>query len=578
MACGTGKSYVAAWAVQAAKAKSVLVLVPSLSLVRQLKESFDQVKVPGSIIAVCSDKTVAGSDAVYVSSEEVGCTVTTDPAVVRAHLKQRGSRIVFCTYQSAPLLQGLKFDFGVFDEAHKTAGRGDKSFGFALYDENVTITKRLFLTATPRVVRFPVDKEDTEEVVSMDDPQVYGPKFFSLSFRKAVEKKIITGYRLIISTVKESVEVYNHPALQVALQSAMTERGIKKVFAFFRTVSEAQAFGKDRSGLDPDVQVLHVNGGMSTAERKGVITQFEKAPRAILTNARCLTEGVDVPVVDMVVFAQAKRSTIDIVQAAGRAMRNSPGKNLGYIFLPVWRDDAKGETFEDATMREGFKPLHDTLRALAEQDALLEDVLENIRTGKGSTDGGGGGVGMGEGGIIEYDDPVDVEALRRAVEHAIVEHRRPDGYWTESRIRSAAAGCASRSEFIRKFSAAYLAAVSLGIYEELIPSKSPRWDVSELFRLAKRFSSKGRSALKKYDYGAYQAIIASKHRDEILAHIPLKVKTAARKKWTNDKLLAEARKFEMAVDFRRANYAAYVACYKRDLLWTVFTKRNKRSA
>lgn len=459
LACGTGKSLLAAWAVKASKARTVLVLVPSLALVRQVRESFLQVFPRLASIAVCSDKTVAGRDAVSIDPSEVGGLVTTDVSHVRAHLKQRGQRVVFCTYQSASLLAGFKFDFAIFDEAHKTAGRIDKAFGFALDDKNVAIKKRLFLTATPRVVRLPVDTEETEDVASMDDPQVYGSRFYSLPFREAVEEKIICGYRLIISEINEDVDTEHHAALQVAIQKSMDDRGIKKVFAFFRTVEQAQTFVNDPAGFDPSVTVLHVNGGMSTGERKLVISQFEKAERAVLTNARCLTEGVDVPAVDMVVFAQAKRSTIDIVQAAGRAMRNSPGKNLGFIFLPVWRNAAAEETFEVASEREGFKPVLDVLRALSDQDALLEAVLEDIRKG------GGGGRGGGEK-IIVYEGP-DLEALRRAVTHAVVEQQRSMWYWTKERCTSVLKGL-TRSQAQSQFIGAYTSALRNGWLDEIL--------------------------------------------------------------------------------------------------------------
>lgn len=465
MACGTGKSYVAAWAVQQFKARTALVLVPSLSLVRQLKASFEEIlsAKTWSPIAVCSDKTVAGRDEVMVDPRDLGCTVTTDPILVRTHLKQRGMRVVFCTYQSAPLLKGFKFDLGIFDEAHKTAGRSDKSFGFALHDANIGIGKRLFFTATPRMVRLPVDSDETDEVASMDDPQVYGPRFYDLPFREAVDQKIICDYKLVVSTVEEDVDTEHHTALQVSLQKSMDARGIKKVFVFNRSVDASRLFASDTEGFDASVQVFHVDGGMSTEERSKIIAAFKKAERAVLTNARCLTEGVDVPAVDMVVFAHAKRSTIDIVQAAGRAMRNSPGKEKGYIFIPVWQDTANSETFEDAARREGFKPLLDVLNALTDQDTLLEAVVEDLKTGGGGKRPREGGDGVD---IIDYEGP-DIEELRKAVSHAIVEQKRPVGYWSFERCKKIALGFSERNRLRAEAPAAYDAMVHNGWLTEL---------------------------------------------------------------------------------------------------------------
>lgn len=562
MACGTGKSYVAAWTVQAHAANSVLVLVPSLALVRQLKDSFEKVfSYPA--VAVCSDRTIAANDDVKVSEAELGCRVTTDANVVKEHLAQPGKRLVYCTYQSAPKLKGFKFDLGIFDEAHKTAGWQHKSFGFPLHDKNIRIKHRVFFTATPRVSR-----ATNDEVASMDDVKVYGPKVYELPFRKAVKRGLICDYRLVISEINEDVDTQHHAALQVAIQKAMDARGIKKVFAFFRTVDQARVFATDTAGFDPSVTVLHVNGAMSTEERNGVIAQFEKADRAVLTNARCLTEGVDVPAVDMVVFAQAKRSTIDIVQAAGRAMRNSPGKERGYIFLPVWRNAAAGETFDTAVSREGFKPVLDTLRALASQDALLESLLDVAGVQSAPTRG------LAETSLIEYTASTApaIDALRRAVAHSVIARRVPAGYWTIDRIRVVAKKCKTRRDLQQRFPAAHAAARRWGVLDDLIPLAVRRWTRKELIEIARKYSSAGRYRFKEENYGAYQAALTSEYRDEIFAMIPSKVGNRIRRKWTTDELLTEARKYSRAVDLRTGNYSVYVACYRRDLLWTVFEK------
>lgn len=570
MACGTGKSLLAAWAVKASKARTVLVLVPSLALVRQVRESFLQVFPKLASVAVCSDKTVAGRDAVSIDPSEVGCLVTTSAVIVRTHLKLGGQRVVFCTYQSASLLAGFKFDFAIFDEAHKTAGRLDKSFGFALDNKNIAIKKRLFLTATPRVVRLPVDTEETEDVASMDDPQVYGNRLYSLPFRTAVEEKIICGYRLIISEINEDVDTEHHAALQVAIQKSMDERGVKKVFAFFRTVGQAQTFADDTAGFDPSVTVLHVNGGMSTEERKTIVSQFEKAERAVLTNARCLTEGVDVPAVDMVVFAQAKRSTIDIVQAAGRAMRNSPGKQLGYIFLPVWRNVVTEETFEAAAARESFKPVLDVLQAMSDQDALLEDVLEDIRKG-----GGGGGGGGGKGPVIVYEGP-DLEALRRAVTHAVVEQKRPIGYWTDARMDAAAKECNSPNEFKNKYPTAYVRLCTEGKLAEFTAhfKRKKLWNKDQCAVAARQVSTW--TELSQRFSGAYKMIHREHWENDLCSHFEKFVPLP--KKWTMAAVSAEAAKHADRAELARKCKTAYNAALKFGMLDSLYPPRPSRSS
>jgi predicted helicase len=161
MACATGKTLVSLWLAERRKAKRILVLVPSLALVRQtlhewLKETeWEQPR----FIAVCSDPTVTQGmeDALIVHQRDLDFPVTTDVGEVRKFLVAPGDgvQIVFSTYQSAHVVgeacRGMNaFDLGIFDEAHKTAGREGAKFGFALDDRHVQIAKRAFLTATPR--------------------------------------------------------------------------------------------------------------------------------------------------------------------------------------------------------------------------------------------------------------------------------------------------------------------------------------------------------------------------------------------------------------------------------------------
>jgi predicted helicase len=161
MACGTGKSLVSLWAAERFAGKMVLVLVPSLALVRQLlhewlrETSWEQF----SFMCVCSDPTVTkGADDLVVHQSDLDFPVTTNNAVVHAYLSKSfpGTRIVFSTYQSAQVVadgmpldadgQRLPFDLGIFDEAHKTASRDGTRFSFALEDRNLPIRKRLFVS------------------------------------------------------------------------------------------------------------------------------------------------------------------------------------------------------------------------------------------------------------------------------------------------------------------------------------------------------------------------------------------------------------------------------------------------
>lgn len=197
MACGTGKTLIALWATERLAPKSVLVLLPSLSLVQQTLAEWSRHNSWGerfSFICVCSDKTVISDDHIVLDDMDVDFAVSKNPSDVRRFLETPSSnvRVVFATYQSLRIVSegtiGLDpFSIGIFDEAHKTTGPRASLFNQALFDENIRIAKRLFLTATPR--HYQIDKKDKDgglRVVSMDDERVYGSRAYTLTFGEAV--------------------------------------------------------------------------------------------------------------------------------------------------------------------------------------------------------------------------------------------------------------------------------------------------------------------------------------------------------------------------------------------------------
>jgi hypothetical protein len=122
---------------------------------------------------------------------------------------------------------------------------------------------------------------------------------------------------------------------------------------------------------------------MLTARREREMRDFRAAARAVMSNARCLTEGVDVPAVDMVAFLSPRRSRVDIVQATGRAMRRSPGKTTGYVLVPLFVEQAANESVESAVSRSDFDEIWDVLHSLQEQDDVLAELIRNMGEQKG---------------------------------------------------------------------------------------------------------------------------------------------------------------------------------------------------
>jgi superfamily II DNA or RNA helicase len=419
MACGTGKTLVALWAVEQAKPKTVLVLLPSLSLVQQTVREWGKHHGWGSrfsFICVCSDATVAKDvDVLELDTSDVGFRVDTDPATVNRFLATSDDavRVVFSTYQSSDVVaEGVKglpaFDIAVFDEAHKTTGLAGGQFSRALSDDHIPISKRLFFTATPRHIdiRSKRDKDGEYKVQSMDDPAFYGPRAHTLSFKAATDREVICPYKVVISLVdKDLVDDFARKngitlvdgdevgvrwvSNLVALQQAIEQTGATKVITFHSRVKLADEFASDSPRgigrfLD-GFEVRHVNGKQRSSDRAELIKSFAESAKGIITNARCLTEGVDIPAVDMVAFIDPRQSRVDIAQAVGRAMRKPRGatkKTVGYVFVPLFLG-SEGESIDDAIKSERFDAVADVLNALQEHDEELVDLIREARQARG---------------------------------------------------------------------------------------------------------------------------------------------------------------------------------------------------
>lgn len=415
MACGSGKTVLALRFAERLGCRRVLILLPSLGLLAQTLQEWLRLMQWQNprYLCVCSDASVERAvDAFSPDLGQLGFAVTTDANTVREFMSLESGEVqlVFSTYQSAPVVAaGMTpedtFDLAVFDEAHKTAGLADHLFSFALSDERLRCQKRLFMTATPKqyVLR---DQQDLQLVCSMDSPELYGHLCYHLPFAEAVERDIICDYQVIIPvitsqrvhawTLHDSKSVLGGKTVAaetlahyIALQDAVKKQGIQKIVTFHSRVQHAKDFrgaGK-KIGAEflPGFQFFHINGKMPAERRELILQRFAKAPTAVLTNARCLTEGIDIPNVDLVAFLSPKHSRTDIVQAAGRAMRKAPGKERGYVLVPLYVELAQQESIEEAVLRLDYSDIWETLYALADHDALLANAIRVFSQKQGET-------------------------------------------------------------------------------------------------------------------------------------------------------------------------------------------------
>ncbi len=411
--CGAGKSLTGYWIAKELKAKSIIVAVPSLSLVKQTLEVYLRESVANndkvSWLCICSDEGIGKNDDVVIHTNEIGVPCVTDKVFIADWLKEnaKNKTIVFTTYQSGKTIADAckianhSFDVGIMDEAHKTVGEQDKLFSYLLFDKNIKIARRIFMTATER--RY-AGSSDT--ILSMDDVNVYGETFAQLSFKEAIDTGILSDYRIITlfisnEEVKKLIEqnAYVKPtgkewdketeartlASLIALRKAMTEHPIHHAVTFHSSIKKAEAFEQSQSVFSAaypqfaDVKSFHVSGAMPTSVRGKIVDEFAATDKAIITNAKCLTEGVDVPNIDCVLFADPRKSTIDIVQALGRALRKKEGKEFGYVILPVFTEtDNQDEIIES----DEFKEILSTLRALASNDERIIEYFRDISKGR----------------------------------------------------------------------------------------------------------------------------------------------------------------------------------------------------
>jgi predicted helicase len=421
MACGTGKTFVCLWVKERLKAKKTLVLLPSLNLLSQtLNEWTFAARTKFEALCVCSDQTVNRRDedeAVSLVSE-LPFPVSSDPMEIVSFLKRNTDQVVFSTYQSSPLLAQAQrtkdvphFDLIIADEAHRVAGESGSVFGTVLDERMIKSEKRLFATATPRVYHRNLKKAAEEvgvEVVDMNDEKSFGKRFYTLTFGEAIQGGLLTDYRVLIvgvddERIKEWIEnrrlVITDTGLatdarslagQVGLLKAIKDWNLQRIISFHGRVKRAREFSEDviqvAEWLDQAhrlKQVLwadHVSGEMPTNARRQKLKRLKNVGSneiGLLSNARCLSEGVDVPSLDGVAFIDPRSSEIDIIQSVGRAIRLSEIKTLGTIVIPVFIQQT--DNAEEALRASEFKPIWDVLEALKSHDDRLSDELDQLR-------------------------------------------------------------------------------------------------------------------------------------------------------------------------------------------------------
>ena len=440
MACGAGKTFTALCIAEilAGARGRVLYLVPSISLFQQSMRAWaEQRKLDHRYVGICSD-TRAGRTDEDASLAELEIPVTTDPSRITDALRDTQKdtmTVVFCTYQSLPLVERAQdggapaFDLVLCDEAHRTTGvdrPGDRTSPFVLVHdpERIRAHRRLYMTATPRLytagAKSKAQRHDVE-IFSMDDPATYGPEFHRLPFSRAVEQGLLSDYKVVVLALSEEhvdgalqkhladddiSEINLDDATRIigcwkALQNPENRtkpegiRPLRRAIAFTNTIRSSKRLEKHWDSLVEQAvvqlpedegkaaircDVRHVDGATNALDRKKRIEWLKGASDGacrILSNARCLSEGIDVPALDAVLFMSPRNSQVDIVQAVGRVMRRDEGKACGYVVLPV-AVPAGVDPARALDDNERFAAVWGVLRALRSHDDRFDAEINQI--------------------------------------------------------------------------------------------------------------------------------------------------------------------------------------------------------
>jgi len=463
MACGTGKTFTSLKIAEqlAGAGKRVLFLVPSLALMSQsLTEWTQESSTPLHSFAVCSDSDVGKKrkkedDIVQTFTHELRYPATTDAARLATEMAKRHDAahmsVVFSTYHSIEVLHSAQQDHGladfdliICDEAHRTTGAtfdDDDESNFVKVHDNTFLhaAKRLYMTATPRIygeqAKASADKGNVT-LCSMDDPALFGPELYVITFSEAVKRGLLVDYKVIVLAVEEShvnrrlqamfkdeenqLKV-DDAAKIIGCWKALSKQGLaeglagddaamrravafcqvievskgakthkvssKNIAGMFQAVVEAYQATALEDEFEPDIAARltckadHVDGSMNASEKETKLAWLKAEPPEntchILSNVRCLSEGVDVPSLDAVLFLTPRNSQVDVVQSVGRVMRNAPGKNRGYVVLPVVIP-ADVEPHEALNDNKTYKVVWQVLQALRSHDDRFDAMVNKL--------------------------------------------------------------------------------------------------------------------------------------------------------------------------------------------------------
>ncbi|KUO15919.1 DEAD/DEAH box helicase [Streptomyces dysideae] len=433
-ATGTGKTLVSIRTADGLGARLVLFVVPTLDLAAQTALAWrrdghlEHMVIVSSLDTSGRDDLVAARVMSTTDPHALGALMS----VVGQGEDQIPALTVICTYDSLDKIEQTQrtgyavppFDLAVMDEAHRIAGRADKKWAIVNDAQRIRADSRLYMTATPRIFAAPelaesadvtrprrrttaADTDVDAFANSMDNEQVYGKKVFEYPLAQAVADGRAADYRIVVPTLTDADlrrrlnlptpggngdgegdgpdSALRTTALHLSVLRAMTEHGLKKVLVYFNLVSDARRFARELphtlrllARTDPDLvpditpELFFAHGEHTPAQRADTFAAFAAADCAILANSRLIAEGVDIPSVDAIAFADPTRSVIRCVQALGRALRLDVSGKTASLIVPVYvPPGADGENI----LGTPYEPVWAIACALASHDHRILERL-----------------------------------------------------------------------------------------------------------------------------------------------------------------------------------------------------------
>ncbi len=519
MACGTGKTFTSLKIAENETAGKglILFLVPSIALLSQaLREWYAEADEAINAICICSDPEVSrkkskNEDSDGFSVMDLALPASTNIKEIEQQFlynrKHKGLTVVFSTYQSIKVISDVQkqllknkktnaiFDLVICDEAHRTTGvtlSGEDESAFVKVHDNkyIQAKKRLYMTATPRLYN---DDSKTKAaqieavLCSMDDEKIYGKEIYRIGFGEAVEKDLLSDYKVLILSISEAdmpvavQQMVKDPNNEINSDDAskligcinalskqiLGDAGIikssdpepmRRAVAFCQSIKVSKristAFNetrnvyfdtltKERREKLVSIDSQHIDGTMTAPMRDEKLVWLKAIsddPRdcRVLTNVRCLSEGVDVPSLDAVLFLSARNSQIDVVQSVGRVMRKAPGKKYGYIIIPIVVpvDVAPEKALDD---NEKYKVVWSVLNALRAHDDRFNATINKLELNKnkpsqilvGTPDMGDNETSSGPRPANNIQLPLQFEQLQSVIYARMVTKVGDRRYWEQ---------------------------------------------------------------------------------------------------------------------------------------------------